>query len=516
MMKQTKKWNFEYYLALILGISLAVGAAMQGILGVGRFLPGFLAATLLTFVGLFVMLLVWDRAGGEKVLAWMMLAAFGLRIILSVFLIWGLPRLGYENIEQQAGFVFNDAYRREGTAWALAQSDDSLLSAFDDELGSDQYGGMLALSALVYRTLSPDAFRPGLISIISATVMSLSIPILMVTVRRKFNRRTALWAGWIMALYPDGVLLGASQMREPLLIFLITVLIWATAHWLDRDRVKLALTVFGLDLIVFLTLSYRVAIPSLGAIALWIWVVESSRMKKLWQKLAGWVVIALGGLASLALFKPWLDQVLRWDAHLTVLNSGMLTFLFDRLPKNLTFPFVLIYGLLQPVLPAALVTPAPAIWKGIAIFRAVGWYALAPLLVYAAVRIWKADTQSKRRWLGVFLAVALAWVLIASARAGGDQWDNPRYRTIFLPWMAILAGWGLDYAALQKDRWFRRILLVEGVFLLVFTEWYFSRYLQFGPILEFETIVGLILGASVLILAGGGIWDLLHKRGSKP
>ena len=512
MMQKSTKWNFEIYLALILGISLAVGAAMQGILGVGRFLPGFVAAALLTFFGLFVMLLVWHKADGGKVMAWMMLAAFALRIILSIFLIWGLPRFGYDNFDQQAGFVFSDAYRRESTAWTLAKSDESLLAAFDDELGSDQYGGMLAMSALVYRTLSPDAFRPSLISIISATAMSLSIPILMSVVQKKFNRKTALWTGWILAFYPDGVLLGASQMREPLMILLISVLIWATAHWLDRDRVKLALSIFGLDLALFLILSYRVAIPSLGAVALWVWIVESGRIEKLWPKLIGWVVIALGGVASLAFFKPWLDQVLRWDAHLTILNSGMLTFLFERLPENLTFPFVLIYGLLQPVLPAALVTPAPWIWKGIGIFRAVGWYALAPLLIYAAVRVWKADSQTKRRWLGAILVVVLAWLLIASARAGGDQWDNPRYRTIFLPWMAILGGWGVNYASRQKDPWFYRILGVEAVFLLVFTEWYLSRYLHFGPILEFEVIAGLIVGLSALILAGGWVWDLVRRK----
>jgi hypothetical protein len=506
-MRQVKEWRFEVYLAIIIGISLVIGAAMQGIIGAGRFLPGFVAGTLISFFGLFIMLLVWHRAGSGKTMAWMMLIAYGLRLVLAIFLIWGLPRFGYENVEQEAGFVFADAYRREGTAWTLAQSDESLFKAFDDELGSDQYGGMLAMSALVYRVLSPDAFRPGLISIISATAMSLSIPILMTVVQKKFNRKTAVWAGWIMALYPEGVLLGASQMREPLMILLITVLIWATSHLLDRTRLKLALTLFGLDVVLFLTLSYRVAIPSLGVIALWVWVVESGRMKALWPKIVGWAVIALAGLGSLAFFRPWLDQVLRWDAFLTVLNSGMLEFLLAKLPQSFTFPFILIYGLLQPVLPAALVTPAPAIWKGIAIFRAAGWYALLPLLIYPAIRLWKADSKQKRRWLIVFLVAAIVWMLIASARAGGDQWDNPRYRAIFLPWMAILAGWGLNYAASQKDRWFRRILYVEGVFLLVFTEWYFSRYLQIGPRLDFKWMIILIVGISAVILIGGWISD---------
>ncbi|MBG0771702.1 MAG: hypothetical protein H0S82_08330 [Anaerolineaceae bacterium] len=511
-MKPLKEWNFEVYLALIIGISLALGAGIQGVVGVGRFLPGFVAGSLITFFGLFIMLIVWHWAGSGKGLAWMMLVAFGLRIVLAVFLIVGLPNFGYDNDEQQAGFVFNDAYRREGTAWALAQSDDSLLKAFDDELGSDQYGGMLLMSALVYRVLSPDAFRPVLISIISATAMSLSIPILLATIQRKFNQRVAVWAGWIMALYPEGILLGASQMREPLMILLITVLIWAVSHWLERVRVKLATVVFALDLILFLLLSYRVAIPCLGVVGLWIWIVESSRIKKLWPKLAGWLVIALGGLASLAFFKPWLDQVLRWDTHLTVINSGMVNYLVASMPKKWIFPFVVGYGFFQPVLPAALVTSAPAIWKGIGIIRSLGWYALIPLLVYAAVRLWTAESKSRRQWLGVFMAVVVVWILIASARAGGDQWDNPRYRTIFLPWMALLAGWGMDYLASHKDRWFWRILAMEIVFLLVFTEWYFSRYLLIGPKLSFPVIVGLIVGINLLILGGGLVRDLRERK----
>jgi hypothetical protein len=65
----------------------------------------------------------------------------------------------------------------------------------------------------------------------------------------------------------------------------------------------------------------------------------------------------------------------------------------------------------------------------------------------------------------------------------------------------------LNYAASQKDRWFRRILYVEGVFLLVFTEWYFSRYLQIGPRLDFKWMIILIVGISAVILIGGWISD---------
>ncbi len=178
--------------------------------------------------------------------------------------------------------------------------------------------------------------------------MSLSIPILLATIRRKFSPRVALWAGWIMVFYPEGVLLGASQMREPLMILLITVLIWAVAHWLDRDRVKLAITVFVVDLAIFLLISSRVAIPCIGVAGLWIWVVESSKSKKLWPKVVGWLVIALGGLVSLSFFKPWLDEVFRWDAHLTILNSGMVDFLVESMPENGLSPSLWAMGCSSP------------------------------------------------------------------------------------------------------------------------------------------------------------------------
>jgi hypothetical protein len=373
---------------------------------------------------------------------------------------------------------------------------------------------MLMLSALVYRVLNSDAYRPGLIAILSAAAMALSVPLLMTTLKRRFNARTAKWAAWILALYPEGLLLGATQMREPFFILLICILFWALAHWLDRDRLKLALPVFILGAAAFLLFSYRVAIPSLGVLFLWVWVVESGRIKKVWPKVLGWVLIALVGLGSLYFFRPWLDQVLRWDAHKTVMQSGMVQFLLERLPTGLTFPFILIYGLLQPVLPAAIAVPGPAIWKSISIFRALGWYMLLPLLVYVIVRIWKAEPVERKRWLGVFLTAVVAWLLIASARAGGDQWDNPRYRTIFLPWMALLAGWGLDFAARTKDRWLGRLVAVEGVFLLFFTEWYVSRYFPVIPRLEFQVMVGLIVVLSLAILLGGWLWDR-RKRLSK-
>lgn len=494
-------------LGLLVGGSLILGALIQSILAAGPFLPGFLAASLLIFLCGTALYLAWVATGRGKPFAWMILTAFLLRLALGVFLAWGLPRYGYEEAPQQAGFVFADAYHRDGSAWHLAQSDAPLMTAFSDAYPADQYGGFLALSALVYRILSPDAYRPYLISIISAGAMALSVPFLIAVVRRKFDLKTALWAGWILALMPEGILLGSSQMREPFFILFFTILFWAAAHWLDRTRLSLALPAFLLSALSLLLLSFRVAVPLIGVVLLWVWVIESLNLEKIWIKWVGWAVIGLGLAAAVGVSREWITAVLRWDSLQTVLRSGRVQFQLESLPEWLHFPFILVYGLFQPVLPAAVAAPAPWIWRSLGIFRALGWYLLMPLLVYAFVRVWRVESRKRRSGLVVIVLAVIAWILIASARGGGDQWDNPRYRMIFLPWMALVAGWGLQVAVETRDRWLGRSLLIEGIFLAFFTAWYVSRYYPVIPRFDFWVMIGIILALSLMVLIGGWLRD---------
>jgi hypothetical protein len=53
---------------------------------------------------------------------------------------------------------------------------------------------------------------------------------------------------------------------------------------------------------------------------------------------------------------------------------------------------------------------------------------------------------------------------------------------------------------------------MEIIFLVVFAQWYANRYLHIGFQIPFAGMVGLILGAWVLIL-GWGIWrDRMNRR----
>ena len=190
----------------------------------------------------------------------------------------------------------------------------------------------------------------------------------------------------------------------------------------------------------------------------------------------------------------------------------MIQYLFNYvLPQWAQVPFVFIYGLLQPVLPAAIFDTANGFWQVVGILRSLGWYLLAPLMLFSLLGIWKSSRKTKDyAWLWLFL-VSWVWIFISSIRAGGDQWDNPRYRAIFLAFEALLAAkaW-LDYRK-SRNPWFIRILLVELVFVLIFSLWYASRYTSIIAPLSFPVMIASILTLSLLILVGGWLLDKRKK-----
>jgi hypothetical protein len=199
--------------------------------------------------------------------------------------------------------------------------------------------------------------------------------------------------------------------------------------------------------------------------------------------------------------------------RLTEINSGRVQKAIEEIGMIVRIPFIVVYGLTQPVLPAAIADPAIPVWQAIAVFRAAGWYALVPLLVYGAFTIWKARPIEDRRILIFLAVVVIFWIVVASIRAGGDQWDNPRYRTIFLPWMSLLAAWAVSFAVQNRDAWLPRWLAVEVIFLGFFTSWYMSRYHNIGDRLPFNHMLIWIIGLSALVIFGGVIWDKIGPAG---
>ena len=81
----------------------------------------------------------------------------------------------------------------------------------------------------------------------------------------------------------------------------------------------------------------------------------------------------------------WLKDTLYFDAYTTETESGLIAWILSLVGKSWRFPFVLLYGLIQPVLPAAHCLPIPACLAGdsdIPRIRLVPGYSLP------VVRIW--------------------------------------------------------------------------------------------------------------------------------
>jgi hypothetical protein len=176
---------------------------------------------------------------------------------------------------------------------------------------------------------------------------------------------------------------------------------------------------------------------------------------------------------------------------------------------------VFLYGLIQPVLPAALVYQSLPLWYGIAVFRAVGWYFTFPFLIYGTSKL-VFNRHKPHDWgLIWFVVLLLAWTVVSSARAGGDQWDNPRYRAIFLPWLALLVGWVWSHLSKKQNPWFWRVVLLEGVFVLIFTNWYLNRKYAVGlqvPV-QYLLIFYVVFLAVVIVL--GLFIDHRHRKSVK-
>jgi 4-amino-4-deoxy-L-arabinose transferase-like glycosyltransferase len=449
---------------------------------------------------------------------WVILFAFLLRLGLGVSAYILLPQVGYESKPQQTGYLFFDAYRRDAQAWDLAQSGKPLSRAFNQKYASDQYGGLLWVSAFTYRYLTAGTHQPLLVVLLAALTGSLGVLFVYLTAKRLADEKTAFLSAMIFAFYPEAILQGAAQMREPFLMTFVAMAFYGLVEW-QATRAKLPWLWMALALAGMWFISPGFVLVTLVASAGWLYFAESGR-KIPWQVVAvaaGIFLLALVAVAAswdslvtvkggglLGTLGNWARETAKWNAYLLGRSSGIVQLLFQALPPTLAIPFVAVYGLLQPVLPAALIEPAIPFWQVLGIFRALGWYLLLPFVAFAPFSAGiQPEGQRRRPWLWLSLVV-WGWILVAAVRGGGDQWDNPRYRVILLGWMALLAAQAF-YAA--KSRWFWRIVAVEIIILLVFGHWYSWRYLNLGYNLGIRNTLAIAIGLAILVVLGDWLWQ---------
>jgi hypothetical protein len=498
------------FLIFCVSLGAVIGAVVAYLNPAEKPLVGFFSAFLLSGLSLYVLGWLWHKLGGNRSLAWAVFIAFLLRLGIGMLLFIALPAVGYDEDPTNAGYLYLDAYRRDSDAWRLAESGEPLVSAFQSEFATDQYGGLLSLSAGVYRLFSPDGHRPLLILILTSFAAAAGLPFLWQVVRKRFGEKTANVSAWLYALYPESVILGASQMREPMLIGLSAVAAWGVSKW--KDNKTRSLLALGISFLLMLFFSGKAAGAVLAAMAVWFWL-ENIQPKagKTWR-IAGYLLLAIGILAGLYFSWSWLEDSSKWDLYLMESSSGRIQWEVTLISDRLRVPFIVGYGIAQPVLPAAIVYPGIPINRAIAIYRSLGWYLLAPLLVTSFLMLWKEKSKENKGMLIYFLLAGLIWTLVSSARAGGDQWDNPRYRSIFLIWMLIPAAWAYVTTLQKRLPWLWRLIALEFIYIGFFIQWYLSRYYGLFKRMDFWPMIRLLGGIGFAIIFGGLAYDWARKK----
>jgi 4-amino-4-deoxy-L-arabinose transferase-like glycosyltransferase len=502
-----------------------LGAALAAI-EPGTGWVGWIGFSVLLALGLAALIAAWRWSGGTRSMAWMIGLALALRLAAGAAAYLALPVNGYDEPDDRAGYIFTDAHRRDDQAWELAQSGRPLSAAFDKTFYTDQYGGLLAMSALTYKVFSPDAHRPLMVVALAALVAALGIPFLFQAARLLWQERLAAVAAWLSVLYPESVLTGGAQMREPFLLTFIAVALWGFAIWLHNADHKAWIWI-GIGLLGMLLVSPGIGLGMLVLLGGWLWS-RGEHRRLPWPVIVAAAAILLIGVLFLAwsvsrqsdfsstspvgLVLNWFRDSVKWVIYQLEQGSGQIQRLFRRMNPLAQFFFVVGYGIAQPVLPPAFFEPTTLTWRIIAVLRAVGWYALLPLLLYAPIAAWQTKEAAPRRtwlWLSLF---SWAWIAICAVRAGGDQWDNPRYRLIFFAVEALAAAFAWTSWRERRSAWLPRIAGLELVCVLLFGQWYLARYYLIGIHLPVAVVVAVSLSLVVLIFLGGWLWDSLRAR----
>lgn len=515
-----------------IALAVVVIAAMLAFLDKsGQVWQSLLAYTVLLGLGAASLYGVWKAVNASRKAITIAFVAFGIRLVIGVALTLLLPVFGYQNNqEHQSGYVYTDAYVRDNQAWSLAISGESLGSAFTSEFSGDQYGGLLALSALVYRLLSPDAHRPVLLLIFGAFASAWGVLCLWKATHAWFGEKIAVLAAWLFAIYPESILLGSSQMREALVIPMTAITFYGITEILKRKTTGW-IWVLG-SAIILLVIQPLVGVISIAAL-LGVWLFDPGTLQALRKKQTILTVFLLVSLilvtmfvassilaklpslkdsGPLSLYLTWFQNNFTFQSYVLERSSGIFQSLQESLGEQWRWLIILVYGIAQPVLPAIVGDPS-AVWimRIIGFLRAAGWYILALFLVYGILGVMRSRHEDRRYqliWIGV---INWAWIIVSALNAGADQWDNPRYRAILLLWQVILAAWAWEWARAHRDAWLWRWLAVEVVFVGLFTEWYLGRYYPGFIHLDIKLMSLIILLICGMILGGGLIWDRIHK-----
>jgi hypothetical protein len=506
-------------LALIASLSLILAFFSTGFVS----LHGWTAFFWVSLLSIGIVLLFWQLLKAENPPGWLLylvLAAALLRLAVGVFWTVSLPVRGHGTPAELNGYVMGDAAGRDQAAWKLASSNQSLWDSFQGNRKVDQYGGLLFISAWVYRFLGSDYHQPLLMVLLGAACSALAVLFSWAFANRLWGSAVAALTAWVMFLYPEAVLLGSSQMREAYTIPLVAAAFYGLARYRD-ERSSTDLVWVLTPFLFTLFLSPPTAALLMGGLVMAALVMVRFGSSSIFQHRWIWIIliililVGLGGLwlvlrentpdritNPIAMISWWLRKSAALQGYISQHASGWMQKIFKSTPEWTHLPMLLAYGIVQPFLPAALVAGSEApVWHWIAIWRSVGWTLLLAFLAFAPFHTFRKNGD--RSLVRMLTLIIWLVILLAAFRGGSDMWDNPRYRAIFSSLQIALAAKIIVEEIRLGDPWLRRALLLAGSILAWFLPWYLYRYYGLGwPITDpFRNLALGVFSGLMLIIA---------------
>ena len=204
----------------------------------------------------------------------------------------------------------------------------------------------------------------------------------------------------------------------------------------------------------------------------------------------------------IAMLSWWLRKSAALQTYLSRHASGWTQKLFKLTPDWMHLLLLLIYGVVQPFLPAALVVGSEApIWHWITIWRSLGWTILLAFLAFAPFHALRKN--GKQGLVAVMTVIIWLVILVSAFRGGSDMWDNPRYRAIFASIQIALAAHIWVEEDRTRDPWLKRAAFMAVAILVWFFPWYLLRYYSIAwTISDPFRILGLgIFSGALLVVA---------------
>jgi hypothetical protein len=534
-------WRIPILAAAAIFISAAV-AASQGVALGGNpwwyadvFWPNFLVFLIPSFLALGLVevcnrfLLPGPVGDFPRKWSWW---ALGMRVAFLIIVPLAMQLWGYPSDKNRIGLVETDALNATSKAWNAAQSNQPVLETWTQGSG-DNTGGITVMGVILFRLFSSDQERALLLGLLAAAVSALTVIPTFRLANELFSERTARVAAVIVAVYPEAVMLGALDVQQGYLALVLGVELLALAGlilWkktepgkLGAPRPVIAAVAFVLSLVAMFLLSYEFFILSIFCGALFaVWLADPRRR-------VGRILWIAGGLGVLVLIVMHILSLrdvipsdsdylysqyhylygLAWSEYDKIAATGggdLFQSVLATMDRTVAFLLAALYGLLQPVLPAAIghrnqTAVGGSFWQALGIYRSLGWYLALPLLFYGTLKSVRGLFSRKPELMLAVIFWAIAF--IGSYRAFGDQWDNPRYRFFTFVPMALLAAWAWVQWREKRDAWFLRIAIPFAVAVIGLTVWYLLRDyagVQFPVVASLGVLVALGVLAFVATL----------------